>query len=198
METSTEFVKIYFEEVFQIVKKLDLEKINLLAENIHQIREKDGRIFFLGVGGSAANASHAVNDFRKLCDIKCYAPTDNVSELSARTNDEGWETVFESWLNTSKLKSNDCLFIFSVGGGNEEKNVSMNLINAVKYARTVNSKIFAILGKDDGYVFKNSDLSILVPIVSEIRITPHSEAFQAVIWHCLVSHPLLKKNKTKW
>ncbi len=198
METSKEFVKIYFEEVFQIVKKLDLEKINLLAENIHQIREKDGRIFFLGVGGSAANASHAVNDFRKLCDIQCYTPTDNVSELSARTNDEGWETVFESWLNTSKLKSNDCLFIFSVGGGNEEKNVSMNLINAVKYARTVNSKIFAILGKDDGYVFKNSDLSILVPIVSEIRITPHSEAFQAVIWHCLVSHPLLKKNKTKW
>ena len=198
MKKPTEFVKIYFEEVFQIVKKLDLEKINLLAENIHQIREKDGRIFFLGVGGSAANASHAVNDFRKLCDIQCYTPTDNVSELSARTNDEGWETVFESWLNTSKLKSNDCLFIFSVGGGNEEKNVSMNLINAVKYAQTVNTKIFAILGKDDGYVFKNSDLSILVPIVSEIRITPHSEAFQAVIWHCLVSHPLLKKNKTKW
>ena len=121
MEKSTEFVKIYFEEVFQIIKKLDLEKINLLAENIHQIREKDGRIFFLGVGGSAANASHAVNDFRKLCDIQCYAPTDNVSELSARTNDEGWETVFESWLNTSKLKSNDCLFIFSVGGGTKKR-----------------------------------------------------------------------------
>ena len=192
------FSETYFKEVTNIANKIDTIKIDKLALEINSVRSSSGRIFFIGVGGSAANASHAVNDFRKLCNIQCYTPTDNVSELSARTNDEGWETVFESWLNTSKLKSNDCLFIFSVGGGNEEKNVSMNLINAVKYARTVNSKIFAILGKDDGYVFKNSDLSILVPIVSEIRITPHSEAFQAVIWHCLVSHPLLKKNKTKW
>lgn len=194
----SDFVKTYFEEVMQIVNNLNLKKIDELATELDKIRKIDGRIFFLGVGGSAANASHAVNDFRKLCKFECYAPTDNVSELSARTNDEGWDTVFESWLHTSRANKNDCIFIFSVGGGNEEKNVSMNLVNATKYASRKKIKTFAILGRNDGFVYNNSDISILVPNVSKSRITPHSEAFQAVIWHCLVSHPLLQKNNTKW
>ncbi len=192
------FTNQYFEEVSKIIKELDFRIIENLVQQINTLRLSGGRLFFLGVGGSAANASHAVNDFRKLCNIESYAPTDNVSELSARTNDEGWETVFSNWLEISKLSENDAIFIFSVGGGNKQKNVSTNLVNAIDFAKFKNAKIFGIVGKSDGYAYKSADICILVPEVSIDRTTPHSEAFQAVIWHCIVSHPLLQVNSTKW
>ena len=162
------------------------------------MQKKKGRIFFLGVGGSAANSSHAVNDFRKLCNIESYTPTDNVSELTARINDEGWDTSLSNWLKVSKLNKNDAIFIMSVGGGNLKKKVSVNLINAIKYAKKNKSKIFGIVGKKDGYTRINANVSILIPNVNNKLITPHTEAFQAVVWHCLVSHPLLQVHKTKW
>ena len=192
------FTYTYFKEVTKIVEDIDFDIIENLVQELHNLRLSGGRLFFLGVGGSAANASHAVNDFRKLCNIESYAPTDNVSELSARTNDEGWETVFSSWLKISKLSEKDAIIIFSVGGGNKQKNVSANLVNAIDYAKSKNTKIFSIVGKSDGYAYKLSDICILVPEVNVERITPHSEAFQAVIWHCIVSHPLLQANSTKW
>jgi D-sedoheptulose 7-phosphate isomerase len=193
-----QFIKKYFNEVSRIVETLDLNNINEIILGLKNIRSSGGRLFFLGVGGSAGNASHAVNDFRKLCNIECYAPTDNVSELSARTNDEGWETVFSSWLETSKISEKDAIFILSVGGGNKEKNVSANLINAIDLAKSKKAKIFGIVGKSNGYTYNNADFCVLVPEVNEERVTPHSEAFQAVVWHCIVSHPLLQKNSTKW
>ncbi|MDC0645051.1 SIS domain-containing protein [Candidatus Pelagibacter ubique] len=195
---TTLHVNNYFQQVEIIAKKINKDAIEKLANNISNIRKRNGRLFFLGVGGSAGNCSHAVNDFRKLCGVESYTPTDNVSELTARINDEGWDTSFSEWLKISNLKKQDALFIMSVGGGSIKKKVSINLINAIKYAKTKKSKVFGIIGKKNGYTRKYADVSILVPNVSDKLVTPHSEAFQAVIWHCLVSHPLLQIKKTKW
>lgn len=188
----------YLHQVIEIINLLDKERIELAVSIISDVQKKKGRVFFIGVGGSAANCSHAVNDFRKLLDIECYAPTDNVSELSARTNDEGWDSVFKEYLKISQLSSNDLLFILSVGGGNHEKNISSNIINAMNYAKSTKSRILSIVGKNDGHAAKNSDVSIIIPQVDKELITPHAEEFQAIIWHLLVSHPILKVNDTKW
>ena len=188
----------FFKEVIKISNLIDKKKIDQFAKGIYKIKINKGRLFFLGVGGSAGNCSHAVNDFRKLCEIESYAPTDNVSELTARTNDEGWNTIFENWLKISNFNKKDAIVIFSVGGGNLKKNVSTNLINAIKLAKRKKSKIFCIVGRKDGFAFKKSDFKIHIPDVNKKLITPHSEAFQAVIWHCLVSHPMLQVKKTKW
>ena len=192
------FTKEYIKEVSAVVRKIDTKKIDKIVNIICNVRKNNVRIFFLGVGGSAANASHAVNDFRKLCGLECYSPTDNVSELTARTNDEGWETVFENWLRTSRLKSRDLIFIFSVGGGSLEKGISVNLVNAIKLAKSKKSKICGITGSDGGYTAKQANACLNIPINNKKNLTPHSEAFQAVIWHLLVSHPKLKRYKTKW
>ena len=192
------FTKNFFENASQICLNVEYEKIDSLATELAKLRTNKGRLFILGVGGSAGNASHAVNDFRKLCGIEAYAPTDNVSELTARTNDEGWETIFENWLKISNFNSNDGILIFSVGGGNLEKKVSVNLINAINLAKEKKSKIFSVVGKSDGYAYSNSNISILVPNQIPELVTPHSEAFQSVIWHCLVSHPSLQICDTKW
>ena len=191
-------LKKFFSEFQYSLDLLDKRKINSLAIALNKISRSKGRIFFLGVGGSAGNASHAVNDFRKICNIECYAPSDNVSELTARTNDEGFENIFSEYLKCSKLKKNDAIFIFSVGGGNIKHNVSVNLIKAIKYAKTKGAKIFSIVGKADGYAYQKSDISILVETNDTKLVTPISEAMQAVIWHYLVSDPRIKKNKTKW
>tara|TARA_B100000787_G_scaffold24505_2_gene16382 strand:+ start:37 stop:627 length:591 start_codon:yes stop_codon:yes gene_type:complete len=191
-------IKNFFSEVISIAEKINKSEIQKLAENINNVRKKRGRLFFLGVGGSAGNCSHAVNDFRKLCNLESYSPTDNVSELTARINDEGWDSSFSEWLKVSNLKKEDALFIMSVGGGNLKKKVSVNLVNAIKYAKIKKLKVFGIVGKDNGYTRLHADVSVLVPNVNDKLITPHSEAFQAVIWHCLVSHPLLQTRKTKW
>ena len=191
-------VKNFFDEVKNIANNIDKKDIENLAKEIRVIQKNKGRIFFLGIGGSASNSSHAVNDFRKLCNIESYAPTDNVSELTARINDEGWDTSLSNWLKVSKLNKSDAIFILSVGGGNIKKKVSVNLINAIKYAKKRKSKIFGIVGKKDGYTRINANVSILIPNVNDKLITPHTEAFQAVVWHCLVSHPLLQVHKTKW
>ncbi len=192
------FSVAYFDEVSAIVKKLDLSKIEDLALGLSRVREREGRLFILGVGGSAANASHAVNDFRKLCGFEAYAPTDNVSELTARTNDEGWETVFVEWLRTSRLRDIDGLLVFSVGGGNIEKNVSLNLVRALEFARERRASIFGIVGRDGGFTGKVADVAVVVPTINPATVTPHAEEFQAVVWHLLVSHPLLKVGATKW
>jgi D-sedoheptulose 7-phosphate isomerase len=188
----------YFAEMSSIISLLDTKKIEGLVKELETIRSSKGRVFFLGVGGSAANSQHAVNDFRKLASFEAYAPTDNVAEITARTNDEGWDTVFVEWLKGSNLNSSDCIFILSVGGGNLEKRVSVNICNAILLAKKIGSKIFGIVGKMDGFTYKNSDCCILIPLVNEERITPHAESFQAAIWHLLVSHPILNTNKTKW
>lgn len=185
-------------EAVEIIKKINVNAIEEMADILADVRKDEGRIFFLGVGGSAGNCSHAVNDFRKIAGIESYAPTDNVSELTARTNDEGWPTIFVEWLKTSKLKKNDLLFIFSVGGGNLEKNISPNLVEALKLAKTVGSRIIGVVGRDGGYTAQVADACVIVPTVNAENVTPHSEAFQAVIWHLLVSHPKLKANQTKW
>ena len=191
-------IKNFFSEFNYSLNSLNLDKINKIAKMLNQIRRNKGRIFFLGVGGSAGNATHAVNDFRKLCNIECYAPTDNVSELTARINDEGWDSSFKNWLITSNLNSKDAIFILSVGGGNLKKKVSVNLIEAIKLAKKKNSKILGIVGKKNGYTYKNGHAVINVEVKNQKYMTPISEAMQAVIWHCLVSQPLLQKNKTKW
>lgn len=188
----------FFSEFQSSLGLLDKKKINALAIAISKIAKAEGRIFFLGVGGSAGNASHAVNDFRKICNIECYTPSDNVSELTARTNDDGFENIFSDYLKCSKLKKKDAIFIFSVGGGNVRHNVSVNLIKAIKFAKKKGSKVFSIVGKSNGYAYKESNISILVKTNSSKLITPISEAMQAVIWHFLVSDPRIKKNKTKW
>jgi D-sedoheptulose 7-phosphate isomerase len=188
----------FFSEFQSSLGLLDKKKINALAIAISKIAKSGGRIFFLGVGGSAGNASHAVNDFRKICNIECYTPSDNVSELTARTNDDGFENIFSDYLKCSKLKKKDAIFIFSVGGGNVKHNVSVNLIKAIKFAKKKGSKVFSIVGKSNGYAYKESNISILVKTNSSKLITPISEAMQAVIWHFLVSDPRIKKNKTKW
>lgn len=188
----------YFLEVVEIAKTLDHKQVDNLAIELRNLRERDGRLFFLGVGGSAGNCSHAVNDFRKLCGIEAYAPSDNVSELTARTNDEGWDTVFSGWLKVSKVNNNDAVFVLSVGGGNLDKNVSPNIVSALKLCKERNVKIFGVVGKDGGYTKAVGDCVIVVPTVDEARITPHAEAFQGVIWHCLVSNPILQQAATKW
>lgn len=188
----------YFNLISDISKGIDKNKVSELINCLVKIRDNNGRLFFLGVGGSAANASHAINDFRKLCNIQCYSPFDNVSELTARINDEGWESALEEWLKVSKIGINDAIFILSVGGGNLEKNVSVNLINAIKYAKEKSAKIFGIVGRDGGYTKTHGDCVILVPTLDETLVTPISESFQAVIWHSIVSSPDLQVNKTKW
>lgn len=192
------FARTHLDEAKRIIDALDIAVIDRMADALAALRARGGRLFFLGVGGSAGNCSHAVNDFRKIVGIEAYAPTDNVSELTARTNDEGWETVFVEWLKTSKLKADDALFIFSVGGGNLEKNVSPNLVRALQYAKTVGAKILGVVGRDGGYTAKVGDAVCIVPTVNPDAVTPHSEAFQAVIWHLLVTHPALKAKQTKW
>ena len=198
MEENHQHIATYFSQVKLIADQIDKEEINKLAEALLKIREKEGRLFFLGVGGSAGNCSHAVNDFRKLCGIESYAPTDNVSELTARINDDGWDVALAAWLKASRLDENDAIFILSVGGGNSEKNVSVNLIRAIEYAKQKSASVFGIVGRDGGYTKKAGDVVVVVPVVDEKLVTPHSEAFQAVVWHCLVSHPMLQIQATKW
>jgi len=188
----------HLNEAIEIINKIDEAQIEKMADLISCVKKDNGRIFFLGVGGSAGNCSHAVNDFRKIVGIESYAPTDNVSELTARTNDEGWSTIFVEWLKTSKLLSKDMIFIFSVGGGNLERNISPNLVEALKYAKDVGSKVVGVVGRDGGYTAQVADACAIIPTVNADTITPHSEAFQAVVWHLLVSHPKLKANETKW
>jgi D-sedoheptulose 7-phosphate isomerase len=192
------YVKQHLNEAAEIIQKMDVAGIEKMVDLLVTVKTEGGRIFFLGVGGSAGNCSHAVNDFRKIVGIESYAPTDNVSELTARTNDDGWATVFVEWLRTSKLVAKDAVFIFSVGGGNLEKNISPNLVEALKYAKTVGAKVTGVVGRDGGYTGQVADACVIVPTVNAENITPHSEAFQAVIWHLLVSHPKLKANQTKW
>jgi D-sedoheptulose 7-phosphate isomerase len=192
------FASSHLQEVKAIIDRLDVEVIERMAKLLAQARENRGRLFFLGVGGSAGNCSHAVNDFRKIVGIEAYTPTDNVSELTARTNDEGWETVFIEWLKVSQLRPNDVVFVFSVGGGNLEKNVSPNLVRALQYAKDVSATILGVVGRDGGYTAKVGDAVCVVPTVNPEAVTPHSEAFQAVVWHLLVSHPVLKVRQTKW
>jgi D-sedoheptulose 7-phosphate isomerase len=190
------FIKSFFKEVIEVIHLIDKKKILELVLLIKKYSK--GRIFFLGVGGSAANASHAVNDFRKITGIECYTPVDNISELTARTNDEGWEYVFSKWLITSKVNKNDLIFVFSVGGGDEKKNISKNIVNALKIAKKKKCKIAGVVGANGGFTAKVADVCIKIPFVNQKHITPHSESFQSIIWHLLVSHPLLKKYKTKW
>jgi D-sedoheptulose 7-phosphate isomerase len=192
------YAKTHLAESIAILGLLDPAALDRMAELLATVRGRGGRLFILGVGGSAANASHAVNDFRKLCGFETYAPTDNVSELTARTNDEGWPTVFVEWLRVSRLKAEDALLIFSVGGGNVEKNISPNLVAALDLAKERGSAILGIVGKDGGHTAKVADACCIVPTVNPETITPHSEAMQAVVWHLLVSHPALKLNATKW
>lgn len=185
-------------EARRILDQLDPAGLEAMAARLVELRDRGGRLFFLGVGGSAANASHAVNDFRKIAGIEAYAPTDNVSELTARTNDEGWATVFAAWLKTSRLSAADGLFIFSVGGGSLEKNVSPNLVAALQYAREVGALVLGVVGRDGGYTARVADACVIIPTVNPETVTPHAEAFQAVVWHLLVSHPALKAAPTKW
>jgi D-sedoheptulose 7-phosphate isomerase len=188
----------HLQEASQIIQKIDVAAIEKMADLLAAVKVEGGRVFFLGVGGSAGNCSHAVNDFRKIVGIESYAPTDNVSELTARTNDEGWASVFVEWLKVSKLSAKDTLFIFSVGGGNLEKNISPNLVEAIKLAKSIGAKVTGVVGRDGGYTAQAADACVIIPTVNPETITPHSEAFQAVVWHLLVSHPKLKANQTKW
>jgi len=190
--------KTFFSEVSYIAQKIDLDIIDQLAKELVELRLRGGRLFLLGVGGSAGNCSHAVNDFRKLCGIEAYAPVDNVSELTARTNDEGWDTVFSGWLKVSKANKNDAIFVLSVGGGNLDQNVSPNIVNGLKLAKERGLKVFGVVGRDGGYTKEVGDCVVVIPTANEDRVTPHSEAFQGVVWHCLVSNPTLQQAPTKW
>jgi D-sedoheptulose 7-phosphate isomerase len=192
------FAKEFLAEVQQVTAQLDVAAIEKCADELARVRERGGRLFILGVGGSAGNAGHAVNDFRKICGFEAYAPTDNVSELTARTNDEGWATIFAEWLKGSRLGAKDGLLIFSVGGGNLEKNVSPNLVAAIQLAKKVGASVIGLVGRDGGYTAKEATACVIVPTVNPAHITPHSEAFQAVLWHLFVSHPKLKVTQTKW
>ena len=192
------FIETYLKQVERIAQKLDLEVIAKIVDSLVAIREQTGRIFFVGVGGSASNASHAVNDFRKICGLECYAPTDNVSELSARINDEGWESCFAEFLRGSRLNAKDAVFVLSVGGGNPEKKVSMNIVAALRYAKEVGSKIFGIVGRDGGFTKKVADACIMIPTIEPSMVTFHAESFQSVICHLIASHPKMKKVPTKW
>ena len=192
------FAANYLEEVKQVVAGFDPNVIEDAVTLLDKVRSRGGRLFILGVGGSAANASHAVNDFRKICGFECYTPTDNVSELTARTNDEGWQTIFVEWLIGSRLSNDDAILVFSVGGGDKKRNISPNLVAALDFAKEVGAAIVGIVGRDGGYTGRQADVCIIVPTVNNDRVTPHSEAFQAVIWHLIVSHPKLKRVATKW
>ena len=192
------FSRQFLCEAKEIIDRLDLDQIERMADLLEATRSAGGRLFILGVGGSAANASHAVNDFRKIGGFEAYAPTDNVSELTARTNDEGWAGVFASWLQGSRLRREDAVLVFSVGGGNLEKNVSPNLVKALQYAQTMGARILGIVGRDGGFTARCADACVIVPTVNAVHTTPHAEAFQAVVWHLLVSHPKVKQSETKW
>lgn len=192
------YARQHLNEAAEIISKIDVDAIEKMVMLLAEVRQRGGRLFFLGVGGSAGNCSHAVNDFRKIAGIESYTPTDNVSELTARTNDEGWATVFSEWLKVSRLQAKDMLFIFSVGGGSLEKNISPNLVSALQYAKEVGAKVVGVVGRDGGYTAKAADACVIIPTVNSETITPHTEALQAVIWHLLVSHPTLKANQTKW
>lgn len=192
------YISRYLKEVEDIAKSLDASKIEQMIELFLELRDRKGRLFFIGVGGGAGNSTHAVNDFRKIAGIETYTPTDNVSELTARVNDDGWRTVFVNWLKGSKLNSNDGVFIFSVGGGNEEKNISPNIVEALKYAKSIGAKIFGVVGRDGGYTAKVADACIIIPTISSDTVTAHTESFQAVIWHLIVSHPKMKVTEMKW
>ena len=192
------YIDSYLSEVDKITNSIDRDAIEKSVRVLLEIKENEGRVFMLGVGGGAGNASHAVNDFRKIAGIESYAPTDNVSELTARVNDDGWDSAFVNWLKGSRLNSNDCVFVFSVGGGNTQKNISNNLVQALKFAEEVGSKIVGIVGRDGGYTAKAADAAVIIPVVNPETITPHTEAFQAVVWHLMVSHPALKANEMKW
>lgn len=198
MKSKYTFIKKYFKEINRVIENFNISDLEQLVEHIRKVKKNRGRIFFLGVGGSAGNCSHAVNDFRKLCNIESYSPVDNVSELTARINDEGWDNSFKDWLIASRLSRKDILFIFSVGGGNKKKNISTNLIKAIDLGKKTKSKILGIVGKTDGYLAKKGDCVIKIPIKDKKFLTPFTEGLQAVIWHFLVSHPLIQANKTKW
>lgn len=195
METHTQ---TYLQEVCRLAGLIEPEIIEILAEELAALRENKGRLFLVGAGGSAGNAGHAVNDFRKLCGLEAYSATDNISELTARVNDEGWDTVFVEWLKVSALKNSDALFVLSVGGGNAEHGVSVPIIKALEYSKKVGAKVFGIVGRDGGYAKQVGDCVVVTPTVNDERITPHAEEFQGVIWHCLVSHPKLQIKPTKW
>lgn len=192
------FTANYLDEAADILSRLDRSAIDRVVGKLLEVRRQGGRIFFLGVGGSAANASHAVNDFRKICGFEAYSPTDNVSELTARVNDESWESVFASWLQGSRLNARDLVFILSVGGGDLERNISPNLVRAVQYAKEVHATVVGVVGRDGGYTARVADACVIVPTVNPMNVTPHAEAFQAIVWHLLVSHPALKASATKW
>ena len=192
------YARQHLDDAARIIQQLDADAIERAAALLASVRARGGRLFFLGVGGSAANCSHAVNDFRKLAGFEAYAPTDNVSELTARANDEGWPTIFEEWLKGSRLRSDDAVVVFSVGGGSVEKNISPNLVRALEYARTHGAAIIGIVGRDGGFTARVADVCVLIPTVNPETVTPHAEAFQAIVWHLLVSHPLLKVAATKW
>ena len=194
----TTYAQAHLREAVQVIERLDTAAVEKMVVLLVELRERHGRLFFLGVGGSAGNCSHAVNDFRKIVGIESYAPTDNVSELTARTNDEGWASVFVEWLKVSRLKAQDMVFVLSVGGGNLERNISPNLVSALQYAKEVGATILGIVGRDGGYTARVADACVVVPTVNPDTVTPHTEAFQAVVWHLLVSHPALKAKQTKW
>tara|TARA_A100001015_G_C15034210_1_gene735050 strand:- start:2433 stop:3035 length:603 start_codon:yes stop_codon:yes gene_type:complete len=194
----SDYTEMYLKEVIDITKLIDKNEIDKMVAILSNISSTGGRIFFIGVGGGAGNATHAVNDFRKIANIESYAPSDNVSELTARINDDGWDSSYEKWLKVSKISNKDLLFIFSVGGGNLEKNISANIVESLKLAKKVNAKVIGVVGRDGGYTAKISDACVIIPTVNNDTVTPHTEAFQAVIWHLIVSHPLLKKNEMKW
>jgi len=195
---SQDYIDTYLSEASAITKLIDKTTVKNMIDIIFTVKKNNGRLFMLGVGGGAGNASHAVNDFRKIVGIESYAPTDNVSELTARVNDDGWDSAYVNWLKISRLNSNDCVFVFSVGGGNAEKNISNNLVQALKYAKESGAKIIGIVGRDGGYTASVADAAVIIPVMNAETVTPHTEAFQAVIWHMIVSHPLLKSNEMKW
>lgn len=192
------FARAFLDESIEVIRRIDGESVDRMAAGLGRARDEGGRLFILGVGGSAGHASHAVNDFRKICGIEAYAPTDNVAELTARTNDDGWSSVFAEWLKGSRLREGDLIFVFSVGGGNVEKNVSPNLVAALRLARERGARIVGVVGRDGGYTAKVADACAVIPTVNDAHVTPHAEAFQAVVWHLLVSHPRLKAANTKW
>jgi D-sedoheptulose 7-phosphate isomerase len=194
----SDYISAFLDDGVTIIRKIDQGQIKKMSEILQKVRKNGGRLFILGVGGGAGHASHAVNDFRKIAGIESYAPTDNVSELTARVNDDGWETVFENWLKGSRLTAKDCIFVFSVGGGNAEKNVSVNLVNALRYAKEVGAKIIGVVGRDGGYTAKVADACVIIPTVNEKTVTPQTEAFQAVVWHLIVSSPAMQKFEMKW
>jgi len=193
-----EYISTFLDDAITIIKTIDRAQIQKMSAILQKIRKNGGRLFILGVGGGAGHASHAVNDFRKIAGIESYAPTDNVSELTARVNDDGWETVFVNWLKGSRLNAKDCIFVFSVGGGNAEKNVSVNLVNALKYAKETGAKVIGVVGRDGGFTAKVADACVIIPTVNDKTVTPQTEAFQAVVWHLIVSSPAMQKFEMKW